>query len=581
MIRSDPSLEYVTCDANFAITGYSGGAFRVLAAPPPVQDIRDCIPELVGLEETIAEIWQQARPSFELKGIQRAEGRFIDLMLVCETLGTTTAETAGNLLVLIRDVSERMTIEQRLSQVAKEYNLAVQELSTTQQYLSQVIECMGDALLITDPQGQIKQINPAAERLFAYDRAALIGQPITALLPKPTERPAREWLQLWQSHQSEQACCTRTGQPLTIAFSCTALVNQLTEEREFVCIGRDVTLRKHMEQQLHNQLTAYQLLNQLTQHLRHSLSLDEAFQRTAEMLQQWLLCDRVLIAQWLDPKRGGQLHTALSLAEEAPFTLQPLTHPITNPLAALQQQMTPPAVSHELTLPLYQKRIFWGAIAVQYCTESPDWDNQVVHVLEQVSSHLSMAIAQLQLYAQLEKTNRELNALAYRDPLTLFVNGRFFQYELEKAWHKSIVTGSPLSLLICELDFFPEYQAHYGVVSGDECLRILAQLLTYLTQNLPSVVARHDREEEFVLLLEETPPQQLTALVQQLQSAIAQQALPHAQSPIAEVVTLSLGGVTFDPAYRSWQPADLLHYATQALAQTRAQGHNGSHFWTT
>jgi PAS domain S-box-containing protein len=82
------------------------------------------------------------------------------------------ATVDGNKLftVILRDVTERMQAEQKLSE--------------QRQTLAAIIEAASDAIVSTDESGSITLFNPAAERIFGVAADAMIGQPLDRLMPE-------------------------------------------------------------------------------------------------------------------------------------------------------------------------------------------------------------------------------------------------------------------------------------------------------------------------------------------------------------------------------------------------------------
>lgn len=86
-------------------------------------------------------------------------------------------------------------------------------------------------------------------------------------------------------------------------------------------------------------------------------------------------------------------------------------------------------------------------------------------------------------------------------------NRRMFDtlYAVERV--KARETGHPLSLVI-DIDYFKQYNDHYGHMQRDECLRHVAQVLDSAAAHSGTLCARLGGEE-FVLLLPAPTQQQL------------------------------------------------------------------------
>ena len=77
----------------------------------------------------------------------------------------------------------------------------------------------------------------------------------------------------------------------------------------------------------------------------------------------------------------------------------------------------------------------------------------------------------------LAEANEKLAALASTDGLTSIANRRAFNERLRAEWARARRSCKSLSLVVLDLDFFKQYNDHYGHVMGDECLKQVASVL--------------------------------------------------------------------------------------------------------
>jgi diguanylate cyclase (GGDEF)-like protein len=98
---------------------------------------------------------------------------------------------------------------------------------------------------------------------------------------------------------------------------------------------------------------------------------------------------------------------------------------------------------------------------------------------------------------------RKLAALATTDSLTGLANRRQFDERLQEEWARAKRDGTPLSLLMIDLDHFKRFNDHYGHQSGDGALRALAAILVSEALRPADLPARYGGEE-FVMLLPNT-----------------------------------------------------------------------------
>jgi diguanylate cyclase (GGDEF)-like protein len=194
-------------------------------------------------------------------------------------------------------------------------------------------------------------------------------------------------------------------------------------------------------------------------------------------------------------------------------------------------------------------------------------------LLEQQNQQLRQEVRDRQLAeTALQIANQSLASLAHEDALTQIANRRRFDDYLHQTWQCMAQQGRSLSVLLCDIDDFKRYNDTYGHPQGDRCLHQIAQTLAQVVP-LGGMVARYGGEE-FAIVLPDASTWHAVQLAQQIQSAIAQLRLPHAQSEAAPYVTLSIGISSTIPQ-ADHPAANLLHIADQALYQAKHQGRNG------
>lgn len=167
----------------------------------------------------------------------------------------------------------------------------------------------------------------------------------------------------------------------------------------------------------------------------------------------------------------------------------------------------------------------------------------------------------------------ELNTLSLTDPMTTLANRRAFDAALDRELARAQRQGHPLSVLMIDVDHFKAYNDHYGHPQGDEALKALAQVLNSSVRLHPDLVARLGGEE-FCILLPDTPVAGALQTAQRVHANLAARALPHADSPVAPLLTVSVG-VT--QAQDGETANTLLLRADQALYAAKAQGRNRTH----
>ncbi len=174
------------------------------------------------------------------------------------------------------------------------------------------------------------------------------------------------------------------------------------------------------------------------------------------------------------------------------------------------------------------------------------------------------------LEESLKKANDELARLVTVDGLTQIANRRRFDDYLAIEWQRHKREQQPLALILIDIDYFKRYNDHYGHVSGDECLRQVAQTLAKIPQRSADLVARYGGEE-FAVILPNTNLDGGLMIAKAMQQAIAELAIPHAQSEVSSHITLSLGVAVLMPTPET-DPNDLIARADVALYIAKDQG---------
>ena len=173
--------------------------------------------------------------------------------------------------------------------------------------------------------------------------------------------------------------------------------------------------------------------------------------------------------------------------------------------------------------------------------------------------------------AELEASNAKLAELSSTDSLTGVNNRRGFDSALDGEWRRAARNGYPLALAMLDVDHFKSYNDHYGHQAGDQCLRMVAELIALHARRTTDIVARYGGEE-FALLAPATNVDDALELANGICEALARLALPHAKSPYG-VVTISIGVASVLPD--DAQLSDMLiRAADRAMYRAKSEGRN-------
>ena len=173
---------------------------------------------------------------------------------------------------------------------------------------------------------------------------------------------------------------------------------------------------------------------------------------------------------------------------------------------------------------------------------------------------------------RLKKTYETINRQAVMDALTGVPNRRSFTESLLKEYKRCKREELPLSIIMCDVDKFKEYNDTYGHISGDHCLVKVAQTVQASLQRPGDFVARYGGEE-FVVLLPTTTHEGALHIAEIIRANIEKLAIPHRNSSPLPIVTLSLGVATSEGSPDETYEA-LVKQADRALYRAKEEGRN-------
>ena len=177
----------------------------------------------------------------------------------------------------------------------------------------------------------------------------------------------------------------------------------------------------------------------------------------------------------------------------------------------------------------------------------------------------------------LKEANERLERLSASDGLTGVANRRCFDQTLQREWTRLQRTKEPLSLIMCDVDFFKLYNDAYGHQGGDDCLKSVAQALQDNARRGGDCVARYGGEE-FAVIMPSTAEKNAVYVAEKIRQGVAKMAIEHSKSSVAPHVTLSLGVATIVPDDLATSDS-LIKRADEALYRAKSSGRNRVVLW--
>ncbi len=161
--------------------------------------------------------------------------------------------------------------------------------------------------------------------------------------------------------------------------------------------------------------------------------------------------------------------------------------------------------------------------------------------------------------------------LAYIDSLTQISNRRYFDEYFDLHRSNSKHDNKPLSLILCDVDYFKAYNDTYGHQAGDECLRQIAQGIAKGIRE-QDILARYGGEE-FAVILPNTTPEIALEIAEEIAIQIAALKIESANPQVSRYVTLSCG-IASTLVRANFSPFQLIAGADASLYEAKQQGRN-------
>ncbi|WP_138503440.1 AAA-like domain-containing protein [Nostoc sp. PA-18-2419] len=208
---------------------------------------------------------------------------------------------------------------------------------------------------------------------------------------------------------------------------------------------------------------------------------------------------------------------------------------------------------------------------------------------------------------QLKQENQQLLLLSSLDELTQLVNRHYFQTYLQIEWQNSILQHTPISLILCDIDYFKIYNKTYGNTAGDRCLRKIANTIcnsikyslgnstfsysnhkmAYPATNYFATLSKADLKNENTKVLVARYGGEEFAILAKVDIAMIMNVAEYIREHVkalaikceypnigglpAAVLTVSLGVASIIPEVET-EPATLVNAAEQALYHAKRQG---------
>ena len=329
---------------------------------------------------------------------------------------------APALNLTISDITDRKELEKRLTD--------------SESLLRNVINSMVDALVITDLQGKVLDVNDEFQRFTGFSRREAFAAEIPyPWVPEESLRSFMSWLEKLRENNVlrdfDITWLRKSGERVAVSLNTTLLRNATGDPVLMVNIARDISERQASREELSRQVQRLQVLYDLSSALTETLNTDEIARNTYEQIEKVIPIDGFSIDLYDEEKKEIRSVYAVDLVNgrrtEVAIRHEPVVLDNSNsaltvistrkPLLQLKSaegvqtnQVSGASMAPSfMMVPMVSKHGIIGVLSVY--SHAPEMYSQEHLTLLQSIAHLAgISIEKAQLYQETIRKSREIEA---------------------------------------------------------------------------------------------------------------------------------------------------------------------------
>ncbi len=173
--------------------------------------------------------------------------------------------------------------------------------------------------------------------------------------------------------------------------------------------------------------------------------------------------------------------------------------------------------------------------------------------------------------------NRRLSEVSTRDALTGLYNRWFVMEKIDSEINRALRHGSPMSLLMLDIDHFKRINDTWGHPAGDQVLQAIGKLLRDSCR-VYDVPGRYGGEE-FCIVLPETKPGNTTVVAERIRHRLEETELACGEGAVIVTASMGIAGMEASSEGEILSPAALIDRADRALYTAKSRGRNRVETW--
>ena len=333
------------------------------------------------------------------------------------------------------------------------------ELHESERILRNIIDTMGDLLIITDLSGVVHQVNKAFLVALGYSRSEVLGLefPHPWLLEEEMGRfvlwistlREKNWL-----HDFDMTWKTKDGRRINMSLSTTLLRNSLGEPVAMLNIARDITERVRLARDLETRGRQIEMINRIIGKANQTMDFDDIFSAIADEINSIIPSDFINVGVL-----GGDGNTLEVYAVSRNQSLQkgavfPVAETVSQFAILEKKSIVVPdllgdrrysnfrsvskGMRSQLSIPISLKNRIFGTLNLG-SREPFTYTEDLAVLLEPLAQHIGTIIDRIQLFKQVSEDSAYIhNLLDSLDSIVYTIDDHLRILEVNNAWHEFI-----------------------------------------------------------------------------------------------------------------------------------------------
>jgi diguanylate cyclase (GGDEF)-like protein/PAS domain S-box-containing protein len=229
-----------------------------------------------------------------------------------------------------------------------------------------------------------------------------------------------------------------------------------------------------------------------------------------------------------------------------------------------------PEIKNFLGIPVRFKNKIVGEIGL--ANRRKGYNKEILEYIEPLVTAFGQVLIAKRDQEARRAAEKVLSQQARLDGLLGIPNRRYFDEHIKEQLRNARRNQSPLSIIMIDVDFFKLFNDCYGHQKGDKCLIEVAETIRNSLRRPMDFLARYGGEE-ICCILPDTDLDGALKVAANIENGLKQKAIPHAESPASDMVTVSMGIATWVPGTEITEE-ELVRQADMNLYIAKRNGRN-------